>query len=68
MEFVGAESVGTGGALEEEACEVGNLGALRSRQRLVKSDNFHGFGAQSLNLWLISYEGQGKFSNNLLEN
>lgn len=68
MEFVGAESVGTGGVLEEEAGEVGNHGALRSRQLLAKRDNFHGFGAHDLNLWLISHEGQGKFSNNLLEN
>lgn len=45
MEFVGAESVETGGALEEEAGEVGNHGALRRRQRLAKRDNFHGFGA-----------------------
>ena len=56
MEFVGAESVGTGGALEEEASEVGNLGALRSQKCLAKRDNFHGFGAHGFNLWLVLWK------------
>ena len=55
MEFVGAESVGIGGALEEEAGEVGNLGALRSRKCLAKRDDFHGFGAHDFNLSLNLY-------------
>jgi len=48
VELAGVEFVGTGGALEEESAEVGNLGALRRRQSLEKRDNFHGFGAHDL--------------------
>jgi hypothetical protein len=49
-EFAGVESVGAGGAVEQEAGEVGDFRAFFGRKRLAKFDDFHGFSAHVLRL------------------
>jgi hypothetical protein len=49
-EFAGVESVGAGGAVEQEACEISDLRAFFSRKRLAKFDDFHGLNAHLFRL------------------
>ena len=49
-EFVVVESVGAGGAVEQEACEISDLRAFFGRKRLAKFDDFHGLSAHVFRL------------------
>ena len=69
-EFVVVESVGAGGAVEQEACEISDLRAFFGRKRLAKFDDFHGLSAHVFRLaeMVVGTRGGGRRGRGLMLN